>query len=551
MSWTKRVQSLRPSLYAAAILALAITVMWGGAQFNTTTTVAASGSNDAPAASFPAASGLGAIPDNSPAGTNVTYNVSGITGSPANISINMDLTHTWVGDLNVTLSAPGGSPSHVIFAGTGKVTATSFGDSSDLAGLYNFTDTAAGTNWWAAAAAVGATVPIPTGDYRTTQAGPQPAANFSPETSINTAFAGVANANGTWTLNISDNAAGDVGTINASTLTMSGGAPTGPPAEQYDFIGGPLADFTILTFPSAGGQVRWRAVQNDNPTSSTSPILDQPWGATATDSIPNVGNYLGTPRSDFTVYRGNTGTPAPNSYLTLENLGGTAVGMQKFQQWGNGATDFIGAEGDYNGDGIIDYTVVRDQTGTFQWYILNSGSNTLTSFPYGAAATDIPLGGADYVGDTRHDPTVIRIAAGSGAITFYIGNNSGGIVKSRNWGTFNTDFVVPGGDYDGDGKADFAVWRGFGSTANGVWYILSATDVATATPFGIPGAAGTRDRALRGGDYDGDGKDDIAVYRDSSTSFIVRRSSDMGTVIQSVSGGAGNANIPLAGFGVQ
>lgn len=319
---------------------------------------------------------------------------------------------------------------------------------------------------------------------------------------------------------------------------------------RYDFMGTPgLADFGVLTFPTAGGQIRWLIAQNDNPTRATSNVLNIPWGLTNTDFIPNVGNYLGDNRPDFTVYRGNAGSPAPNSYLVLENA--NTPGSQKYQSWGTSTTDFIGAEGDYNGDGVIDFTVVRavNANDPWTWYILNSGSNTLTSFVYGSSTTDIPMAGSDYVGDTKDDPMVIRIAP-AGQITFLVGTTSGTLLKARQWGTFNTDFVVPGGDYDGDGKADFAVWRGFGAGTNGFWYILRANDTTMFLQWGQGGTGDVRDTAIRGGDYDGDGKDDIGVYRPSTRQFIIRRSVDMGTINQGW-GIAGNDNVPIASFGIQ
>ncbi len=566
MSWTNRIKSLRSSLYAVAILALVVTVMWGGTQFNTK--VEASDKTEAPAATFPG-TGTGAIPDGTTATVcdspgaplNISFNVSGLTGTVNDVNVNMNITHTWVGDITATLIAPNGT-SHILYSRTGRVD-TACGDSSNLGGVYNFDDQASNTNWWAASAAGDTNYVIPAGNYRTTQAGPQAAANFSPETSLNTAFNGVS-PNGTWTLRITDNANVDTGAVSAANLEITtAGVPTGPAPSPFDFFGNGLADFAVIAYPAGqttGQQVRWIIAQNDNPTTATSNIMDIPWGLSSTDSIPNVGNYLGDVRPDFVVYRDNTGGAAANSYLALQNARPN-VGAQKFQAWGSFQTDYIGAEGDYNGDGVFDFTVVRSggPNTNYVWYILNSGSNTLTAFTYGAFNTDIPLGGADYDGDGKDDPTVARISSAAaptyGLITFYVGTTSGTVTKARNWGSYNTDFILPGGDYDGDGKDDFAVWRGFQDTAadptpNGTWYILLANDSTIGLQFGTPGISTVRDIPLRGGDYDGDGKDDIAIYRPGTRQFMVRRSSNNGTIVQGW-GSAGNVNIPVAAFGVQ
>src|SRR5690606_26315080 len=132
----------------------------------------------------------------------VTFNVTGLTGAIESVTVDITMTHTWMTDVTATLIAPDGSTSLVLFGRTSTTSATACGDSSDLSGTYIFTDDAVGTNWWAAAIAAGATMPA--GEYRTTAIGPQAASNYSPETSLNETFGGIADANGTWTLRFFD-----------------------------------------------------------------------------------------------------------------------------------------------------------------------------------------------------------------------------------------------------------------------------------------------------------------------------------------------------------
>ena len=90
----------------------------------------------------------------------------------------------------------------------------------------------------------------------------------------------------------------------------------------------------------------------------------------------------------------------------------------------------------------------------------------------------------------------------------------------------STDFPVPG-DYDGDGKFDIAVQRpGATPTSQAFFYIQrSSGPTVDIIPWGFS------NDAVVPGDYDGDGKTDIAVVREgptpsSSLAWYIRKSSD-------------------------
>jgi len=92
------------------------------------------------------------------------------------------------------------------------------------------------------------------------------------------------------------------------------------------------------------------------------------------------------------------------------------------------------------------------------------------------------------------------------------------------------------GDVDGDGKAD-VVWR----PSNGIWFIIPSSSPNTS----ILQQWGTSGDIPVPGDYDGDGKTDFAVSRPSSGTWSIIPSSNPGAPIVQQWGTSGD--IPVLG----
>jgi hypothetical protein len=166
-----------------------------------------------------------------------------------------------------------------------------------------------------------------------------------------------------------------------------------------------------------------------------------------------------------------------------------------------------------------DLAIWRPSSGEW-WVMSGQGSQQVTQQwgvpcnpPTLPADCDRPAPG-DYDGDGKTDFSIFRPSTG----VWWIINSSNGSSSSVQFGV-GTDKLAQA-DFDGDGKTDMAVFRlNDPSPNNASWYIRKSSDGTWGGfQFGlstdIPAPA----------DYDGDGRADIGVYRSSASTFYLQSS---------------------------
>jgi hypothetical protein len=176
---------------------------------------------------------------------------------------------------------------------------------------------------------------------------------------------------------------------------------------------------------------------------------------------------------------------------------------------------------DFNGDNKTDFAITRSATAgsSAQWWISDSAGGT-TTLPWGLGVGlkggDIATPG-DFDGDGKADIAIWRTGA-PGTAGFYILQSTNATLRTELFGQTGDDPTVIG-DYDGDAKVDPATYRE--AAQSFFYYRGSLSNPGGAVTF-IPWGT-TNDRAIPA-DYDGDGKTDPAVARDSGGQITHYRS---------------------------
>lgn len=266
---------------------------------------------------------------------------------------------------------------------------------------------------------------------------------------------------------------------------------------DYNFDG--QADFAMY-HASAPALSRWQMLRTDTQRNGSYSPVNYDFGLA--NDVPVPGDYDGDGVQDLAVFRNDTG-----DWFTRKVYLNNCAPMDCTELIHFGAPGDVPAPGDFDGDGKTDRAVFRPSEGN--WYILLS-TGGWTGLHFGQTG-DMPVTG-DYDDDGRSDIAVIR--RNNGLMTWYILQSSNNEFVGLQFG-LTTDKAAPM-DYDGDGRTEIAVWR----PADGNWYMLSGYTSFSAVQWGQNGDVPVP------ADYDGDSKADVGIFRPSEGNLYVRRSLD-------------------------
>jgi len=241
-----------------------------------------------------------------------------------------------------------------------------------------------------------------------------------------------------------------------------------------------------------------------------------------------VGDFKGDGKLDLAVANYYSGTVS----VLLGNGDGTFQAAATYDVGGNA---FSVAVGNFNlkNNGYPDLVVANFGTTTLSVLLGNGDGTFQAAVPYEVGSNPVFVRVADFNGDGYPDLAVTNIS--SGTVSVLLGNGDGTFQAQATYDVGTEPYWVAVGDFNGDGKPDLAV-ANYGD--GDVSVLLGNGDgtfqaQAPPSPFG----SGASPDSIAVGDFNGDGKPDLAVADEgnSDVSILLNTSNPGSAVVTSPS----------------
>jgi len=162
---------------------------------------------------------------------------------------------------------------------------------------------------------------------------------------------------------------------------------------------------------------------------------------------------------------------------------------------------------DFNGDGNLDLAALNNINGGSPAVLLGYGHGAFNAVEQNIEITGPSSAAGDFNGDGKLDLAVIgaNVLTGSSGVNILLGNGDG--TFSQGATTKSGDFLTVA-DFNGDGKLDLAVCSSLNNT---VTILLGDGTGNFAAAPGSPITVGLQPEAIVAGDFNNDGKLDLAI----------------------------------------
>ena len=295
-------------------------------------------------------------------------------------------------------------------------------------------------------------------------------------------------------------------------VPLNFGAPAPQSVAVGDFNGDGKLDLVVANL--ASGNVSIRLGNGDG--TFRAPVNY------ATGDSPNtiaVGDFNGDGKLDLAVVNGGNDTGVSSVSILLGNGNGTFHAAGKYPvSFGNSI-----AVGDFNRDGKLDLAVASFGDSSASVFLGNGDGTFQTAVDYSAdnASTSVAVG--DFNGDGKLDLAVANIVSNSGLgdVSVLLGNGDGTFKPAVNYGAGSNPSAVAVGDFNGDGKLDLAVanYGGYGNVAS--VSVLLGNGNGTFQPATEYVGVGSFPPSLAVGDFNSDGRIDMAVANPGNSTVAV------------------------------